>query len=60
MLLIMDLVKLLWYLIHVEQTVRNGNSADMIDDSFWYLIHVEQMVRNGNSADMIDDSLKKN
>jgi hypothetical protein len=22
-----------WYLIHVEQTVRNGNSADMIDDS---------------------------
>jgi hypothetical protein len=36
--------------------VRNGNSADMIDDFFWYLIHVEQTVRNGNSADMIDDS----
>jgi hypothetical protein len=53
MLLIMDLVKLLWYLIHVEQTVRNGNSADMIDDSFWCLIHVEQskwLSFNTNSA----------
>jgi hypothetical protein len=26
---------LFWYLIHAEQTVRNGNSADMIDDFFW-------------------------
>lgn len=31
---VMDLMKLYWYLTHVERTVRNGNgiSADVIDD----------------------------